>query len=98
MLRLSNQRRERLRKSPAIEDRSARFDSDRSNCSRCRICSSESRSMKAFWVRILLWFFLTFLGVSLCFFGTAYLIQSRTFSPASGRTEEHQGTGHDGTG
>src|SRR5580704_2689825 len=99
MLRLSNQRRERLRKSPAIEDRSARFDSDRSNCSRCRIRSSESRSMKTFWIRILLWFFLTFLGVSLCFFGTAYLIQSRTLSlgRASERPEEHERIGHEGT-
>ena len=55
--------------------------------------------MKAFWSRILLWFFLTFLGVSLCFFGAAYLIQFRTLSlvPASERTEEHQRTGHQGT-
>ncbi len=51
--------------------------------------------MKVFWFRILLWFFLTFLGVSLCFFGTAYLIQSRTLSlvPASERTKEHQDAG-----
>jgi signal transduction histidine kinase len=40
--------------------------------------------MKAFWVRILLWFFLTFLGVSLCFFGTVYLIQTRTLSSVAG--------------
>jgi len=52
--------------------------------------------MKAFWFRILLWFLLTFLGVSLCFFGTAYLIQSRTI-PASERAEEHRRTGHQGT-
>lgn len=32
--------------------------------------------MKAFWSRILLWFFLTFLGISVCFFGAAYFIQS----------------------
>ena len=55
--------------------------------------------MKAFWVRILLWFSLTFLGVSLCFFATAYLVQSRALSlvPASKRTEQHQRTGHQGT-
>jgi hypothetical protein len=54
--------------------------------------------MKVFWFRILLWFFLTFLGVSLCFFGPAYFIQSRTLSsaPASERTEEHQDTGNRG--
>ena len=32
--------------------------------------------MKAFWSKILLWFFLTFLGISLCFFGAAYFIES----------------------
>ena len=55
--------------------------------------------MKTFWVRIFLWFFLTFLGVSLCFFGTSYLIQSRTLSsvPASQRGEEHERLGHQGT-
>ena len=56
--------------------------------------------MKTFWIRILWWFFLTFLGISLCFFGTAYLIQSRTLSlvPASERAEEDQRPGHQGTG
>ncbi len=55
--------------------------------------------MKAFWFRILSWFFLTFLGVPLCFFSTAYFIQSRTLSlaPALERGEEHQGTSHQGT-
>ena len=40
-----------------------------------------------------------FLGVSLCFFSTAYFIQSRTLSlaPALERGEEHQGTSHQGT-
>jgi signal transduction histidine kinase len=55
--------------------------------------------MKAFWVRIFLWNFLTFLGVSLCFFGTAYLIASRTPSrlPISERVEERPRTGRQGT-
>jgi signal transduction histidine kinase len=55
--------------------------------------------MKAFWIRILLWFFLTFLGVSLCFFGAAYLIQSRTHSlvAAPQPAEGHQSIGHHST-
>lgn len=32
--------------------------------------------MKAFWFRILLWFFLTFLAVSFVFFGVTYFVQS----------------------
>jgi signal transduction histidine kinase len=51
--------------------------------------------MKAFWLRILLWFLLTFLGISLCFFGTVYFIQARNlpFVPASERAHERQGAG-----
>src|SRR5271157_283831 len=54
--------------------------------------------MKGFWLRILLWFLLTFLGVSIFFFGTAYFIQSGNlaFVPASERAEVRQGTGHEG--
>jgi hypothetical protein len=54
--------------------------------------------MKTFWIRILSWFFLAFLAVSLCFFGTAYLIQYRTLSlvPATKRAEEDQRTSQHG--
>jgi signal transduction histidine kinase len=39
--------------------------------------------MKAFWVRILLWFFLTFLAVSFVFFGATYFAQIRGAAVAS---------------
>jgi signal transduction histidine kinase len=50
--------------------------------------------MKTFWIRILVWFFLTFLGVSLCLCGTVYLVLSHTLSVVTPRerVEEDQRT------
>jgi hypothetical protein len=49
--------------------------------------------MRAFWSKILLWFFLTFLGISICFFGVAYFSQNTADN--SGRSQSRgESTGH----